>query len=300
MRVVAPITVDNTALVSSSVAENDHAEWDVATTYAANDNVIVIGTAHSVYASVQGSNTGHDPATDDGTWWTRISATNRWKAFDSKIADKVTDTTAIEYEILTPSIVTAVALLGLSGPSVQIVVKNDSAVTVHDETIDLNDNSDVIDWFTYFYAATKTQTSVVHRGVPAFTGYTIEITIGESGSSAAVGQIVLGNDVELGQPLYGTQVGFEDFSIKTRDDFGNAILVERDYADEALFQFAVPSTDISRVKGVIASLRASPSVWFTGVSDDVYGTAVFGWPLDFSIPVQSKLSFATLEIEGLI
>lgn len=46
--------------------ETKYATWDSGTTYAA-DFIVKKGTKY--WESQQGSNTNHDPETDDGTWW---------------------------------------------------------------------------------------------------------------------------------------------------------------------------------------------------------------------------------------
>lgn len=44
--------------------------WDSGSTY--SSGVKVYGSNGQSYVSAQGSNTGHDPTTDDGTWWTVV------------------------------------------------------------------------------------------------------------------------------------------------------------------------------------------------------------------------------------
>ena len=123
MDIIKPVTVTNDILTSSNVTEDDYDEWSSSTTYADGDNVIVIGTTHKVYESLVGSNTNNDPTTDDGTNWLELSATNRWKAFDQKIADQVSNLNTIEYQFNEAnSNVTSVSFFGLSGNSVNVTV----------------------------------------------------------------------------------------------------------------------------------------------------------------------------------
>lgn len=85
MKIVQPITTTDTTLTSSNVLENDYAQWNVGTTYTIGTPVIVTTpNIHKIYESAASGNTGNDPVTDDGTWWTEISATNLWKMFDGK------------------------------------------------------------------------------------------------------------------------------------------------------------------------------------------------------------------------
>jgi hypothetical protein len=97
MDIIRPVVVTDAVLDSSNVPENDYAEWDVATAYTVGNRVILLST-HRIYEAV-GSSTGVNPATDDGTNWLNIGATNRWKAFDQKISDPVTQLESISYTL---------------------------------------------------------------------------------------------------------------------------------------------------------------------------------------------------------
>ena len=301
MKVISPITVTNAILTASNVTENDHSEWDISTTYDADDYVIVIGTTHKIYQSAQGSNLGNDPTTDDGTWWTEISATNRWKAFDQKIADQVSKSGTITYSITPASIVTGIGFLGLSAAEVRVQVYDTNPTEIYDETVNLIDDSGIVSWFTYFtFDAADYDTEALFVDIPAYAGYQIDITIGDGTGTAKVGQIIPGKVQTLGEQIDGTSIGIEDFSTKSRDDFGNAILVERAFADEVSFRFVLQSSDARRVKRILSDLRAVPALYFADEEMISYGATVYGFFKDFDIPLSSGgVSFANLEIEGL-
>lgn len=83
MNIIEPVRITPAMLISSNVPEDDHPDWDAGTTYGNGDRVI---RSHRIFESVQGGNTGHNPAADDvGEWWVEVSATNRWRAFDLEI-----------------------------------------------------------------------------------------------------------------------------------------------------------------------------------------------------------------------
>lgn len=301
MKVIEPVAVTDATLTSSSVPENDHSEWDISTTYDADDYVIVIGSTHKIYQSSQGSNLGNDPTTDDGTWWVEISATNRWKAFDQKISDKVTRSGSIFYSITVATPVAGIAFFGLEAPEVRVRIYDLDPLKIYDETVGLVDAGEIVDWYTFFtFDTIEYDTEALFVNLPVYVGYRIDITIGDGTGTAKVGQIVLGKVATLGQTIDGTSIGIEDYSTKSRDDFGNAILVERAFADEVRFQFAMASSDARRVKRTLARLRAVPAVYFADEEMVRYGATVFGFFKDFDIPLSSGgVSFANLEIEGL-
>lgn len=301
MRMITPITITNDVLVSSSVSENDHAEWDVGTTYAAEDRVIVIGTTHKIYESAQGGNTGNNPVTDDGTWWIEVSATNRWKAFDQKLADQVSDTTSIQYVLSMPSNCTGLAIFNPECSTINVTVEDGSS-TIYDQTFDGVDFSDITDWLEYFTVDLENNYKPVFiLSVPAYTNNTVTITISSaSGQTVKVGEIVIGYVEELGQTNYGTSVSILDFSTKDTDTFGNFIIVERVFRDEVNFQFQLLAANVGKVKKKLAARRAKPTVYFSDFNQEQYGAVAYGYYEDFDLPLSSpSLCTATLDVRGL-
>lgn len=302
MRMITPITIDNDVLDSSNVSEDDYDEWSASTTYAAEDRVIVTGTTHKIYESAQGSNTGNDPTTDDGTWWIEVSATNRWKAFDAKLADQTTNTGSIEYVLVMPSNVTGIAIFNPEGESLDIVVESGST-EIFSQNYPLVNLDDITDWLEYFTTDLSSEfVNPLVINVPAYTNNVVTITInGASASSTVkVGEIVLGAVTKLGDTQYGTSVSILDFSTKEQDTFGNYTIVERTFQDEVNFNFYLPTETVGKVKKKLASRRARPTVYFDQFEQSQYGTIAYGFYEDFDIPLSGpSLSFATLEVRGL-
>lgn len=296
MRVIEPITITDAVLKSSNVTEDDFAEWNVGTAYTAGDKVILTST-HRIYEAVTGT-TGDDPATDDGTYWLDIGATNRWKAFDQLISDPVSKTGDIKYQLEPGAVADGLAFFGLDASEVQIVCTDPTDGVVYDETFDLVNNSAVFDWFSYFFEPPIFDTELIANGLPIYTLTVVDITI-TSAATTEVGQIVLGRDQELGQTLVGTGIGIEDFSRKDRDDFGNAVLVERAFAQTVDFQFSFPTDGARRISNILSRVRAKPAVYYAGADTSQFGSTVYGFYRDFDIPLTTAVSFATLEVEGL-
>jgi hypothetical protein len=113
MRIIEPIAINDTILTDSNVPEDDHPEWDASTSYLAGDKVIVIST-HRIYEALQAT-TGDDPATDDGTNWLDIGATNRYRAFDGSIEGQTVQASSIQYEFTLTGNFGGLALLNIIG-----------------------------------------------------------------------------------------------------------------------------------------------------------------------------------------
>ncbi|MFW2829871.1 hypothetical protein [Sphingomonas sp. ID0503] len=75
MRMIRPVEITPARLTSSNVVEGLWTAYSSGTTYALNARAaIVIGTAVTVYRSLQAGNTNHDPASSP-TWWRAIGTT---------------------------------------------------------------------------------------------------------------------------------------------------------------------------------------------------------------------------------
>ena len=300
MQIIKPVTVTDSVLVSSNVAENDYAEWAVGTTYAVGDKVIVLST-HRIYESLVDSNLGNDPTTDDGTNWLDIGATNRWKAFDQKIGDPVTNTTSIEYTLSdTTSNITSVALFGLEGISANVTVTDDTEGEVYNETVSLIDNRNIVDWYTYFFEEQVQKEQALFLNIPPYLASDVDVTVtAATGDTAELGQLVLGFLSSLGATTYGTAISIEDFSRKETDAFGNFIVVERAFAQLADFDVQFETANARKIQRTLAELRATPVVYI-GSEDTAYGTTIYGFYRRFDLTLEGpSLSFGAIEVEGL-
>ena len=305
MRVLIPFAVLDANLISTSIAENDFAVWDSATSYSVGDKVISTVT-HRIYEALQAS-TAVDPTTDvaDPPYWLNIGATNRWKAFDKTISDPVTvanGVTSIVYELGAFGIPSnSVTLFGLKGRVASVVVDDATDGEVYNREISLIDNALVNDWFSYFFQPARVKTEAIFESIPPYANadYTIKVE-DTSSEEPELGQIVLGQEYTLGTTGYGTSVSIEDFSRKERDAFGNAIIVERPFAKLIDFDFTVNTNEARRAAILLETVRAVPAVYYSGPDTEKYGTTVYGFFRNWSINLDGpNISNVTLEVEGL-
>lgn len=295
MRIVEPIAVTEAMLIASNVPETDAAAWNAGTAYTIGATVM---RAHAVYEAVTGS-TGQDPLLDAAsTYWLRLGATNRWKAFDRLISDQVTKAGDITYELQPNILADAVAFFGLEASSIRVKVTDPVEGVIYDLTRTIIDSTKIHDGWSYCFEPVTYDSQEIFTGVPIYTGVTLDITVTSAGTTR-VGQIVIGRDQYLGETLVDTAIGLQDFSRKDRDDFGNAIIVERAYAQLTAFRFSFPSEDARRLRGILARVRATPAVYYAGDDTSQFGTTIYGFFRDFSIPLTTNVSFGSLEVEGL-
>jgi hypothetical protein len=299
MKIIKPITVNDTIFDTSNVPEDDYGVWSGGTTYNTGDKVIVLST-HAIYESAGDGNTGNDPTTDTVNWFT-TGATNRWKAFDKKISDPVTNTTSITYTLQdAASSVTALAFFGLAANSVNVTITTDAGAEVYNVTKSLNETNGVYDWYSYFFSETSRKTEVLFQLIPPYLNAEVDITItNTTGQTAKVGQIVLGYLTSFGITTYGSTIGIEDYSRKEVDAFGNFVITERAFSNTADFDIKYLTSDARRIQNTLASLRAKPIV-FIGSNDTAYGLTLYGFYKRFDLTLETpSYSFGSIEVEGL-
>lgn len=296
MQFIEPVEITTAMLISSTRAENDYTAWSGATTYADGDRAINT-TTHRIYESVQGSNTNNDPTTDDGTWWVDVGPTNRWAMFDRTVGSITSQATPLTV-VIDPGIVNSLALLDVSASSVQVTMTEGAGgPTVYDETIDMSETAQLPDWYSYFYDPIVARSSVILTDLPPYSNGRITVAI-TAGTTAECGTLALGSYVNIGELLYGVQVGIIDYSRKETDAYGVTDIVERGYAKRIDADVILSTAAIDYVTQKLAAIRATAVVW---VGDSSYDSLiVYGWVRDWGVVMRGiTKSEAHLQIEGL-
>jgi hypothetical protein len=300
LKMVEPHTIDNAAFVSSTVPENDHAEYAGGTTYAADAEVIVIGTTHAIFKSVTGGNAGNDPVTDDGTYWVNIGSTNRWKAFDQYIGDPTTQANSVQWVTTFVGMTNSVSLFGLNAASVTVVMTV-GGVDVYDQTHSLQDESAVVDAWSYFFSPIIRHSSFALTDLPPYANPTLTVTVTSTGETVSVGQLVIGLSEELGIALDDVGLGVDDYSKLTTDAFGRRSIVERDYAETMDVDFAYPSVKANYIRAKIASRRAKATVFAVDTESRENDLISYGFSPSLTPVVRiGVLSEANIEMRSLV
>lgn len=295
MKIMVPMKITHSRLLSSNLAEDDEAtEWDVATTYNTGDEVYKDEpSGHRIYRSSADSNLGNDPE-DGGDWVNLEEWTNRWKCLktDTGQATIADDSTGIEYELDTTQPCSEVAFKGLRCSSVRLVVKNASAVTIYDETKTGTETVIGSSWYI---------SDMLFTNLPIDNDSTVEITIADPPGSdvAAVGQILMGYSNTLGRLEKDVAVGFEDLARKEQDEYGKFSFTERGVSDVGTFVFSHQTSLGWWVKSVLANSRTNPCLYWDSEASVDDGTMIFGYADDPEIDYGSRMTLTTLEVTGV-
>jgi hypothetical protein len=299
MKVIKSQAVTDSTLTTTDVPENDYAAWLVGTTYAAADRVIVTTpNIHNIYESVQGANTGNDPVTDDGTWWTIVSSTNRWKMFNDVVQEQTIQADVITVTITPTIVTTALAAINVDCASITVTVTDPSEGVVYDETFQMTSYSGIINWYDYFFTAIDRKKELSVLGLPPYSQAAIEVTFNDSGETAKVGALVIGTSSFIGDSQYGASFGIIDYSTKTIDAQGRTTITAGAYSDEADIDVVIETARFAEVKKILTDLRTTPSVWIA--EDNTEGTIIYGYYREFDVFLTGPVvSMCTLSIEGL-
>ena len=231
--------------------------------------------------------------------WQDIGAINRFKMFDQVVNTQTTRTSLIDVNVLPGTIINALAMFDLDGVSTTVTMTDPIEGVVFNETKSLQDNTIIIDWYSYFFESITTRSDVVFLGLPAYGGATIRIQVNAGASTAAIGEVVIGKQRNLGVTNFGTSVSILDYSRKETDEFGNTIVETRPFSKRADFDVTVETGAIAAVQKALASIRTTPTV-FIG-DEDRAETIVYGFYRGFNIIISTpSISDCSIEVEGLI
>lgn len=304
MIVIKPQTI-NDSVLTSTIPEPDAARGEVewsAGTYSLGDQVIKSST-HKVYEVVADPNTDDDPevgVNKTPATWVAVGATNRYKMFDNTIGYASLADSPLELEFDFNSVMSSIAAFNISDVE-SINVKSIDPVdgVVYDRDIEMRDNSDIEGWHDYFFAPIEVVTRFIINDLPTYPNATIKVTM--TGVNISVGEMVLGNAIDLGVTEYGTGWQGLDFSIKERDQFGVFSVTRGRTADLLDYDVTLDKSKFSFVKNTLKSLSSVAAVWIGDSDDENDGTAVFGYYRDAQINISSpSIIDMTIQVEGLI
>lgn len=299
MRVVKPITMTD-AILTSTIAEPDTGEtvW-TAGTYNVGDERIKLST-HRIYRAT--TTTTDDPEVGvlaDPPTWTNIGPTNKYAMFDSVNGTQSTATTTLDVDIEPGVIVTSVSGFNISASTIDITMTDPTDGVVYSESLDMFDNTDIIDYWEYFFLPIVNKTEFVLTGLPSYPLATTSVDFGATGT-INVGTLVLGRELNLGIALYGGSLKLLDFSKKTQDEFGNFVVTQGRTSKLVEFDVAIEKVKTKYVFNALSLLTTVPAVWIG--SDDVDDESlVFGYYRDSQINISNPTyNDCTITVEGLV
>ncbi len=287
----------NTAVLVSNVPENDFAVWSSATAYAIGAKVLDLAS-HKIYQCIAAHT---NQVVTNTTYWVDAGSDNRWKMFDQSITSQTSQATDVTIAFKPGERFDSIIGLNLTGSSATINVVDPTAGVVFSRIVNLVSDSGIIDWFNYYYEPIVQITEFSVLDIPvSYTGVTVTVSI--KGTTAAIGGLVFGLSKEIGTTEWGAKIGIVDYSVKTKDAFGNYVITPRAFSKRADFTIQVETSTVDYLQTLLAQYRSVPVVYIgsnrTGTQYN--STIIYGYYKDFSIDIAyASLSVCSLQVEGL-
>ena len=298
MRVIKSVVTTDTILTSSNIPEDEHPVWVSGTSYTALGKVIY---EHKIYERIV---TGVGTITPDldQVNWLDSGYTNRYRMFDNIISSVSSRTGGIEFTLTPNQVINGIALLNVNASTVRVVMNDPIEGVVYDRTKELRSSSNVIDYYSYFFAPLINLgdlDTAIFLDLPTRPTATITVYISSGSGLVEVGEVVYGIQSLVGRTNYGTSFGIKSYSRKETDEFGKVTVVKRKNSKYSEYDIDIDNTNLSFVLRLFQDIDSVPCV-FIGNSDmDVL--IVYGFYNDFkttiSFPTVSK---CTLRVEGLV
>lgn len=304
LQLLQPITVTSAMLTSSNVPvpavgdSPDPAVWLVGTSYAIAARVHVVST-QTIYESAIAANLGNDPTlAANAAKWLVVGSTNRWRMFDQRNSSQTTLASSVDVTVTPGVIYNACALLNVTGASsARVTMTDPSAGVVYDVTTSMQAPPSIGDYYEYFFEAIKTKNTLIVN-LPSYRLAALRVLVSGTGV-VGVGVLSIGAVQVIGMGVnYGAKVGIQDYSIKTKNAYGDYQITERAFNKRASFEMWVERGEVDALQTLLSSVRAKPCVWIgSGLYDS---TIIYGFYKDFDIAIQyHDLSLFTLTLEGL-
>lgn len=290
------------AQISSNAAISAYPLWVSGTNYALADRVYYQPSGalypHDYELIQDGENTTTAPS-DQPLFWLDLGVSNRYRMFDGVIGDATERADSLSITLMPGQVVNGIGFFGLAGSEIRVRVDDPIEGIVYDRTEPLVDNSQITNWHAWFFDPISARTDVAFLDMPSYGTADVLIDVLATGSTAKIGEAIIGRQRLLGVSNFGTQIGLRSYSRKVTDEFGRVSVVKRRNVKLVDFDVTFETSNTASVQRIIAELDAVPTLF---VGDGKYeATIVYGFLLDFKIPLETpSISSGSLQVEGLI
>jgi hypothetical protein len=273
----------------------------------ANTTITAFGTGsggigtYTVSTSQNASSTtitGTAPVTNE-TYWARADSTNRWRMLDSSTSSQTSNINDIKCVFGLNAFCDSVALMNIDCASATVRMYDATDGEVYEETQSGIDNSGIDDYYQYCFNPVIVKRDLLFSGMPNYAnGYVSVVIQASSGQTAFCGLCYVGNSLTVGETQGGMQLGIQDYSVKSQDDFGNYTITERNYSRKVTMLINMENYLVDSVHNILSAYRALPAVYIGSTS---YGASfAYGFYKDFNIEIPGpNYSLCSIEIEGL-
>ena len=309
-----PVEIRDAQITSSTAPFPDTGETILtATSYAVGDTgsyLMSDGVYHkvecksAVTVNFSTAATLPEPWPDDenNSYWIDLGFANKFAPFQRE--RNTQNSTASPYVVAVDpgERFTAIAINNILADSVQLDVYDSSAVLIKTETRQLLARSvySVRDWI---YQSHRQVTRTLFTNLPAVSTNTFKLTFTRAAGNVQVGNIMPGVALEIGIPQLKGKLRKENFTVFTRDEFGESKITKRRNVPEIELTLIQKKNRLNGINDIVNDLNGEVTFWaaVTETTDGYFESLMiigvykeYGSSIDYPDYVTTNL-----EIEGL-
>ena len=297
MYVTIPITLTDAMITATTAPDSGTGEYPgiviwTATSFGSGDYVLHTPT-NSVYRASSAATSGDVPGV--AVLWVFQAKNNPYRLIDGTQSSATSAPGGFNMSIEHGTVAGALAGFNISGVA-SIVVSVNSDGEGYSRTIYMNDNSEVINEWWYFFAPITYRSSFVIYDLPPSIAPTIDIEFVTT-ATASVGEIVIGNRRTLGAAIDGSGFDNDDLSYVAYDEFGNVTdTVIRPNIDAISYDVKLDSNKVRYLRNTLKSIgKTTKCVWAGSIEpfDDLLS---YGFYENFSVIIYSNTSDCSIKV----
>lgn len=263
LTIAVPSEIKDANIEGLSVAEDDYAEYNPATTYALNAKVIVVDVdIHRIYNSVHADNLGNDPLDEadlnNPLHWSLEGATNAYKMFDKYVSTQTLDTGSISFTLKNLGQVNTFGLFGLIGDTVTLEVAESDGTPISTETRDLISYSTFNSFYDWFFTPFLNTEFMVFENLPPY--YDARFTVTITGAAVGIGAVVPAYGYGFDAITRNSSINPKDYSLKTELTPGVFEFTKGVSSLECEMEFNFPAAQIDLLNRVVKSRFSLPTL----------------------------------------
>lgn len=308
LRIMVPYLIDDTKLISSTIAEADYPVWDSTTIYGLGVRCI---KNHRIYESQVAAdaaikNQGKDPldlTTQFGTvvFWNDIDPTNRYAMFDGYVSTQSVAIGSMTV-VLKAGAANMIYLDGLAGAkTVDVVIKDaQGGNVIFTYSGSLRGNRPASYW-QYWFNPFSTVKSKIIVGIPPYSNMEISVTLsGAAGVEIKCGVLGVGMVKSLGRTQQGAEAKPKNFGYVKTDQYGKNTYKPGKKALDITGSAVIDKDEARQVQAILVEALGLPCMISCSDLDTYSGLNNFGFcngKVTYKTALTSEVSFTQ---EGVI
>jgi len=269
------------------------------------------GAAINTSGSQSGTHTGfasanYNQAAPNTTYWLDAGNDNRWKMFDQSITSQTTLAGEVVIAFAPGQRLDSIVGLNCAASSATVSFTDiGTGQVVYSAMVNLVSSSGIQDLYSYLFEPITQLPEFVVSDVPLgiSTNAVVTVQVKTTTGNASIGGCVFGLAKDIGFTEWGAKVSTVDYSVKTKDGFGNYVITPRAFSKKGDFTVQVPTGSVDFLQNMLAQFRSTPVVYIGSNSGDrtqFNSTIIYGFYKDFTIDISySAFSVCSLSVEGL-